>query len=879
MVEQIPSNEPGASKRRSTRIVQAVPIVVTGTDALGQPFKERTSTLIINCHGFKYQSKHYVLKNSWLEVEIPQPEPGASPRLVRGIVTFVQRPRTVRELFQLGVEFEAPGNVWGIAFPPDDWFSVEAAEPAAAAKPAPAAPAPVLVQPPSKAAPTSARSVIPDRVMAELPVSIARQISAMIADAQKQFQQSAREAISSALASETERLFQDINAQMRAAAEKAVQAAAEEHSEKAFQRMVGRLEEAQQANLNESKAAWSREVESGLHTATQRFLAQLEAAASGLQADWLQRIRADFEDAARRLADAEQKLASAHSAADGSATRAREAVAALRSEMDALLEEMRRAVTTLAEEQTTKEKERLAELAVASDKLSERIRAAADAALASWQQQAELMVRAALTAAEQTIAAQAGEIGEQAAAQVAAQSEKYVAEAAARLQAAGDALEERITRGEACAAHMDSTAKRIEELSHGAVEEFNRRFNDMLVAQNKELNAQVEHLISTLAGRLTPELETRGAEIKARVMAEIDRHLAPQIERARAMVEELAAGQARAAKAIEEEKAAMRAAADEASRNSMETMRVMVAQAEKGFADSVRSTVDKCLAELDEKSTEVTHNTFESLYKSSDWYQKKAQAAMHSALEKVVTEAAGHLRDKAAELSGIFASELDHYSRSYVEHTQGLLEESAQEMASHLRQQFQEAMDAAAARMADEAHRIAADKVDSLKQESEAVVKRSSAWLSVHLDDVQKEMAEHAQRAAGEFEHRLEAQWREEIVAAGRQFQAQMAPLMEEWKNDFQAAQREWLAAVGEHSEESVEKFRERLENVSNTWMLATVTNLSQHAQQLLDSLVRSSEEHLRKTCAQVLSEMGSRLGDRLRAVSDELQSPGNHQS
>ena len=48
-------------KRRSTRIVQAVPLQVTGVDALGRPFVERTASLILNCHGCRYQSKHYVL--------------------------------------------------------------------------------------------------------------------------------------------------------------------------------------------------------------------------------------------------------------------------------------------------------------------------------------------------------------------------------------------------------------------------------------------------------------------------------------------------------------------------------------------------------------------------------------------------------------------------------------------------------------------------------------------------------------------------------------------------------------------------------------------------------------------------------------------------
>src|SRR5450432_3001433 len=86
-------------KRRSTRIVQAVPLQVTGVDALGRPFVERTSSLILNCHGCRYQSKHYVLKNMWVKLEVPRPEGDQPPRTVRGRVAWIQRPRTVRQLF------------------------------------------------------------------------------------------------------------------------------------------------------------------------------------------------------------------------------------------------------------------------------------------------------------------------------------------------------------------------------------------------------------------------------------------------------------------------------------------------------------------------------------------------------------------------------------------------------------------------------------------------------------------------------------------------------------------------------------------------------------------------------------------------------------
>src|SRR5260370_20253004 len=114
--------EPEIRKRRSTRIVQAVRVVVAGVDALGRPFQEHTSTLIINCHGARYQSKHYVLKNMWVTLEVPHPEPDPEPGSVRGKVAWIQRPRSVHQLFQIALELETPGNVWGIAFPPDDWF-------------------------------------------------------------------------------------------------------------------------------------------------------------------------------------------------------------------------------------------------------------------------------------------------------------------------------------------------------------------------------------------------------------------------------------------------------------------------------------------------------------------------------------------------------------------------------------------------------------------------------------------------------------------------------------------------------------------------------------------------------------------------------------
>src|SRR5579883_3125340 len=172
-------------KRRSTRIVQAVPLQVTGVDALGRPFSERTSTLIINCHGCRYQSKHYVLKNMWVNLEIPHPEQGHPPRRVRGKVAWIQRPRTVRQLFQVALELEEAGNAWGIGFPPDDWFAFPEESKFVSN------PASPMDLPPSIGLPPG-----------EAPLQLARQVARLLADAKQQIHAAAKEAAAQSVAAE-----------------------------------------------------------------------------------------------------------------------------------------------------------------------------------------------------------------------------------------------------------------------------------------------------------------------------------------------------------------------------------------------------------------------------------------------------------------------------------------------------------------------------------------------------------------------------------------------------------------------------------------------------------------------------------------------------
>src|SRR2546421_256258 len=314
--EGVPSASTELRKRRSTRIVQAVPLVVTGVDALGRPFVERTSSLIINCHGCRYQSKHYVLKNMWVTMEIPHQESGQPPRTVRGRVAWIQRPRTVRQLFQVALELEVSGNVWGIAFPPEDWTAspemtqvvMKLDEPHGTS------------QSPPPAAETDAASHLGE---AELPpaadnlrlfpsptsatdasLQLARQVARLVADAKQQIQAATREAASQAVSAERRLSFEQW--EQKFAAGRAEIANETAHGVEKFQQEADEHSRTAHAAAAEALRAAANEIQqqvtAALSSAQSFSQGQLASALEAVQARWRETIESTLAEAQDRAA-------------------------------------------------------------------------------------------------------------------------------------------------------------------------------------------------------------------------------------------------------------------------------------------------------------------------------------------------------------------------------------------------------------------------------------------------------------------------------------------------------------------------------------------------------------------------------------------------
>jgi hypothetical protein len=736
-----PDQEP--KKRRTKRIIQAVPITVTGVDALGRPFQERTSTVTINCQGCRYQSIHYVLKNMWVTFEVPHNEPGRGPRSVRARVNWIQRPRTVRELFQIGVELEVSGNIWGIAFPPGDWFPFPES---GVNLDVPTQPEPVSSEPENQdweaaeAPLPRALELVGDNVRV-LPISgskdaslqLSQQVARLVSEAKEQIQSTARES-----------------------ANEAVAAIAAQIEETQHETLRHRQSE-QEAALLALREEMARERSQQASEARQQIEAQLAEVERVRQADFELRIQ-------NQLQAAMQKLESMTQALEASENEARVAI-----------EQMR-----ISSEQAATNELRL------------------------WQEQMD----------------------------------QRSADAQARL------------------VEMDHAAKSLREQIA------------VIGDAQSQVAAEAESVVAGMAERFQSALEATGRKTVDELVGELQQRLSPQMASVEEATGKLMFDREQAEKTLAEHQERVWQASDRNLQDTVTRGKELLAQIETEFGESAREAISRWISELEAKATETTQGTFEALFKSADWYEKKVQNQMQTTLQKGVDQAAAQLREKAAELSGMFAQELDHGSRSYVDHAKRQIQESATEAAERASQQIAEGGDAAAAQFHERAGQVGQQQFEAYASKTQAAFEQNAVYMEDNATQVRAKLESDARGFAVEFQRALSQHVQQTLAQGIQELASQIDQAREDLLSESQALQRQFGASFEPLGIAAIDEHKKRLDNASNAWLLTTVTKLNQQSESLIAELADTTEKKLKAVCSAVISEMGTTLRQRLGGLA-----------
>jgi hypothetical protein len=882
--ESVPTNEPEAQNRRSTRIVQAVPLTVIGVDALGRPFQERTSTLIINCHGCRYQSKHYVLKNMWVTLEVPHPEAGRPPRNVRGRVMWIQRPRTVRELFQVGVELEVSGNFWGIAFPPADWFPFPEGVATVPAPPIPA-PSPAPALPVEDAWPTPSPAVAPESNVRTLPLvpsfepaapaveaSAAAQVTKVVEEAKQELQALVRRSAAEAVSLEARPLIAQLEPQLKNLAEKMLEMAVGPLSEKAF-------EHAKQVQVDAFLQECSRGMAESANRAAQQFASQLDELEKDRSATFEHRLGKVMQEALERFQKqaADMRPQAPPVAPESGSQPIQVAMPNVEEFEERVRAQLERASASLSEIEAAAQglhEQATSAFTHAQSDWKSRVDTDLSAATDRWHQQVEGLVESAKQHFVDKLARHAQSASEHIERELGlrtAQMSKAFAEAAneaeVRLNTLRSSFEQENERGLDSVRKLQMIENQIQNYSasldgitHAAEQAFHRRADVLLELQSQEMTRRAEQAINLWAERLQPALEATGQQTVTRLAAQIKADLNDRLHSAGTMISRLENAIAASEQDLHKRQEIMARASEQASKASHEHLKELVNALSCEFQESVRAATEKSIAEIESKATDTTHHAFESLFKTAEWYEKKVHTQMQAAIDKGMENALAALKDKAGEISSIFGSELDHYSRSYVQHTQQQVEETALESLERMRKQAEEM----AAASADAIVQHAREDADTALQEFRAKADNLSTHIRMEFEaqiaQFQKASDVDSGKLSAEFRAALKLQVQDELSGARKEFRGQLEAARQELSLEFQSRQQTLADNAAALSDNAIEEYRRKLEAASNSWLLTTVAKLSQRTDQHVQMLTKAAEERLRAACTEVFSGVGDAL-------------------
>ena len=293
--------------RRSTRLSEAVLMRVEGVDSYRGPYSEEVSTVSVSAHGCKYFSKHQVLSNALVILEMKNGKADAKPVSARGRVKWVAGLQG--GVFETAVELEDPGNVWGIATPPKDWLpfcgprtieiDTSKSKPFAVPRLEPVAPAAVVREKaPSTGENRAAGSSGTESGVRQTIASATRPVGQLMGDFQQQMEAMLGEVATAAVREKTTAMLDDIHSKLRLEAKDILAETTAAEAGPWIEQALKQMKISGQDTAQKMHAQWMKKVELDLATSLQQIEVrrqEVEELSRNLAANSLQKVESVLE--------------------------------------------------------------------------------------------------------------------------------------------------------------------------------------------------------------------------------------------------------------------------------------------------------------------------------------------------------------------------------------------------------------------------------------------------------------------------------------------------------------------------------------------------------------------------------------------------------
>jgi hypothetical protein len=859
--------------------------VVRGVDLLGQPFEERTATQVLSFHGCRYASKHHLPKNTWITIEVPASHGQRDPLRVRARVAWVQRPRTLRELFNVGVELETGANIWGVEIPPEDWSRTQKAG-AVAGTIFEVTSSLTSAEDPRAGAgqeqPTGPLDAYLERMLAEsvrVPGGIgsvqssssSRDYAPMLREMREHFDAQARQVLEEARAHAEQlvhdraaELQKDLHSELRTELKKEQRLSAEAF----YQRWREEFEREQAGATEQVSSALAHQV------ATQVSEAQAEVRAK-LKAEWesgIEQARAALAEWRRQAETFQEEARSISEALAGRAEQRMEEklakqLTALRQELVSSGMAVPVAGTSLAEnpaELLQTLRARLdSEMAVTRAQWSELLESSLDNAAQKLVERLAENSQRVLQSAELTLAARVAELEQESgrSSETARDTLEEVKSAFEReVKCAKSSLEEI----EKAAAHFTDYSRQLEAASQDGMNELRKRLEATLASNTAEMDKRAAELLKQVSERAGQMLEQTGQQAAMRAAADAASRIAPSIERAAEASRQLEAREHHAEEILRVHRERLRQVSEQTQRDASEQASTTLTNLRNDFEAARKNALANWFAELEASGARVANEASASLANAAEWQVQEAASRLKMQALESLQRAQDKIEEMLKETAGRYPAKLESIETESLHNVRERLRIAAGEQLESLRMEFAKAAEAAVAECTEKIQKNAGEALGHFSVESNAKAEQGRTRLVAAAEQVLQSFQGHAQDAVGHLQEQIAATMDQNMRQSQELLAAQLVATFDSFQNQGDAQVGEWSAKLEAMSAGAFERHEDRLRSAAESWVDTSLRQLEAVSQTRMDALIRTTQEAMRKACVMVFDGIAQAMKEQL---------------
>ena len=433
------------------------------------------------------------------------------------------------------------------------------------------------------------------------------------------------------------------------------------------------------------------------------------------------------------------------------------------------------------------------------------------------------------------------------------------------------ALDQELGRVRSALSEMEQAASRVKEYSaeldaatDDTLDELHRRLENILQSQTEELNRRAENLVAGVPQRLGSTLDALGNHLAERVTQEVETKLAPRLERASELVRQLTAREIEGEEGLRLHRERLRQVAENSQREAVGQATATLASLRNDFEEARKEALTRWSEELDAAGVRASHTAAESIGRSSEWFQQEARARLQVLTEQALAEAGAGMEEKTMEAGRHFDAALEIQSACQLAKVYERIEGAAGEIAGRTRTEIERASEAAASSFGQVLRNIS-------EQQGQQFLSDNRSALEQRQQDLKQfasELLLNLETGAGASIDRFHAQMASELetsVAEGRRFlSAEFASTLDGYRSEREAYHADWLRKLDRASDEATEKYQERLQRASESWVDSSVREFNVHGRDAIETLVRSADQAVRDSCSKLFEGFSELLRQRV---------------